>query len=244
MKKRTILSTSVLSSAVAVGAGAILAIAAPLSANAHVSVTPYTAEPGSYALITFTIPNESATATTDKVEVDLPTETPFASVSYVPVAGWDVELVTETLPKPVKVHGGEVTEAVTKVIWTAQPGHAIEDGQLLLLSVSVGPVPDTGQILLPATQTYSDGKVVKWNEKGADAEMPAPVLYVTDTPVASHDADAEVTAATEKEAHGGASTTASAASDPIARGLGISGLVVGAVGIVLAVVFSRRKAAN
>ncbi|TXN31401.1 YcnI family protein [Lacisediminihabitans profunda] len=242
MKKRTILSRSVLTSAVAVGAGAIFAIAAPLAANAHVSVTPYTAEPGSYALITFKIPNESATASTDTVEVDLPTATPFASVSYVPVAGWDVELVTETLPKPVKVDGGEVTKAVTKVVWTAQAGNAIEDGQLQLLSLSVGPVPDTGRILLPATQTYSDGTVVKWSEKGADAEKPAPVLYVTDTPVASHDADAEVTAATTAE-HGGAGTTA-AASDPIARGLGVSGLVVGAVGIVLAVVFSRRRAAN
>ncbi|WP_394771207.1 YcnI family protein [Lacisediminihabitans sp.] len=242
MKKRTTLSSSVLVGSVALGAGALLAIAAPLAASAHVSVTPYTAEPGSYALITFKIPNESATATTDKVEVDLPTATPFASVSYVPVAGWDVELVTETLPKPVKVDGGEVTEAVTKVVWTAQAGHAIQDGQLQLLSLSVGPVPDTGRILLPATQTYSDGRVVKWSEKGADADKPAPVLYVTDTPVASHDADAEVTAATE-EAHGGAGTTASA-SDPIARGLGISGLVVGAVGIVLAVVFSRRRAAN
>jgi uncharacterized protein YcnI len=241
MKKRTILSPSVL--VVAVGAGALLAIAAPLAAGAHVSVTPESAKPGSYALITFTIPNESATATTDRVEVDLPTATPFASVSYVPVAGWDIELVTETLPKPVKVHDAEVTEAVTKVIWTAQPGHAIEDGQLQLLPLSVGPVPDTGRILLPATQTYSDGTVVTWNERGADAEKPAPVLYVTDTPVASHDEDTEVTAATEEETHGGAGTTASA-SDPIARGLGISGLVVGAVGIVLAVVFSRRRAAN
>lgn len=238
MNKRTILSTSV-----ALGAGAILAIAAPLAASAHVSVTPYTAAPGSYAIVTFKIPNESATATTDRVEVDLPTATPFASVNYVPVAGWDVNLVTEKLPKPVKVDGGEVTEAVTKVVWTAQPGNAIKDGQLLLLPLSVGPVPDTGQILLPAIQTYSDGTVVKWSEKGVDAEQPAPVLYVTDTPVASKDADAEVTAATEKEAHGGASAAASVASDPIARGLGISGLVVGAVGIVLAVV-SRRKAAN
>ena len=238
MKKRTILSTSA-----ALGAGALLAIGAPLAANAHVSVTPYTAEPGGYALITFKVPNESAIATTTKVEVDIPTATPFASVSYVPVAGWDVSLVTETLPKPITIEDGVLTEAVTKVIWTAQPGHGIEDGQLQLFPLSVGPVPNTGKILLPAIQTYSDGTVVRWNETGTDAEKPAPVLYVTDTPVASHDADAEVAAATELEAHG---ATAASASEPdvLARGLGISGLVVGAVGIVLAVAFSRRPAAD
>jgi uncharacterized protein YcnI len=236
MKKRTILSTSV-----ALGVGALLALAAPLAASAHVGLTPYTAEPGSYALITFKVPNESATATTEKIEVDIPTGTPFASVSYVPVAGWDVSLVSETLPKPVTIEGGELTKAVTKVIWTAQAGHGIADGQLLLLSLSVGPVPDTGKILLPTTQTYSDGTVVKWNEDGTNSEMPAPVLYVTDPPVVSHDADGEVTVASELEAHGAASATAASSPDVLARGLGIAGLVVGAVGIVLAVAFSRRK---
>lgn len=231
---------------IAIGAGAVLAMAVPLSASAHVTITPYTTEPGSYALITFKVPNESATATTKSIEIDIPTDTPFASVSYVPVPGWDATLVTQTLPKPVKFDGNELTDAVTKVIWTAQPGHEIADGQLQLFPLSVGPVPDTGKILLPTKQTYTDGTVVSWSDKGVDSENPSPVLYVTDAPVASHDADAEVTASTEAEAHRSDGTDAAAVSpsDPVARGLGVGGLVFGAIGIVLAVVTLRRQKSN
>jgi uncharacterized protein YcnI len=229
---------------IAVGAGALLAIALPLSASAHVTITPYTTEPGSYALITVKVPNESATASTKIVEVDIPTNSPFASVSYVPVAGWDVALVTEQLPKPVKLDGNELKEAVTKVIWTAQPGHEIRDGELQLFPLSVGPVPDTGKILLPTTQTYTDGTVVAWSESGTQADHPAPVLYVTDAPVVSHDADAEVTSASQAESLRSTDAASASSSDAVARGLGIGGLVLGAIGVALAVVIMRRTAAS
>lgn len=223
--------------AIAVGAGTLLAIAVPLAASAHVTVTPYTATPGSYALVTFKVPNESGTATTDKVEIDIPGDTAFADVSYVPVPGWTTTMVTSTLSKPIKVEGNELKEAVSKVVFTAESGHGIKDGQLQLFQLSVGQVPDVGRVYLPTTQTYSDGTVEKWDQKGADAEHPSPVLYVNDTPVVSDDSDAEVTAASQAE------LAPQGGTDVVARGIGIGGLVVGAVGIVLAIT-SRRKAAE
>jgi uncharacterized protein YcnI len=221
--------------AIAIGAGVLLAIAVPLAASAHVTITPYGADPGSYAVITFKVPNESSTATTTKLEVDIPTGTPFASVSYVPVPGWSTDLVSETLPKPITIDHNQLTTAVTRVVWTADAGSEIRDGQLQQFPLSVGPVPNTGKIELAATQTYSDGTIVKWNESGPDSAHPAPVLYVNDPPVASNDADAEVTAATIADA------TPPTSADPIARSLGIGGLVVGAIGIVLAVTARRPK---
>ncbi|MDQ1597239.1 MAG: hypothetical protein QOI70_663 [Microbacteriaceae bacterium] len=221
--------------AVAIGAGALLAIAVPIAASAHVTITPYGADPGSYSIITFAVPNESSSATTTKLEVDIPTGTPFASVSYIPVSGWSTDLVSETLPKPVTIDHNQLTTAVTRVIWTADAGSEIRDGQLRQFSLSVGPVPNTGKIRLPATQTYSDGTVVRWNESGSNSQHPAPVLYVNDAPVASTDADAEVTAAMVADA------TPPASGDPIARALGIGGLVVGTIGIVLAVTARRPR---
>ena len=91
----------------AIGAGVLLVLAAPLSASAHVSVDPGQAAAGSYAVITVKVPNESETAGTDRVVLNLPTDTPFASVSYVPVAGWTAKLNRETLPTPVKVGDGD-----------------------------------------------------------------------------------------------------------------------------------------
>ncbi|HEY0258302.1 MAG TPA: YcnI family protein [Lacisediminihabitans sp.] len=230
----------VLKTSITIGAGALLALTLPLAASAHVTITPNTAPAGSYSLITFKVPTESATATTTRLEVDIPAATPFSSVSYVPVAGWTTQLVTERLPKPVPVAGNELTEAVTKVIWTAQPGFDIKQGQLQLFPLSVGSVPKTGRIVLSALQTYSDGSVVSWTQTGSGAEHPAPVLYVDDAPpVAASASTPGPTVSAEPVA---AATTGS--SDTLARGLGVGGLVVGAVGIVLAVVATRRRTAD
>ena len=229
----------------AIGAGALLAIAAPLSANAHVTVTPDQAEPGGYTVITVKVPNESVSAATVRVELTIPAETPFASVTYVPVPGWTAELVKTTFDEPVVSDRGEITEAVTKVIWTAEPGSELVDGQLQLFPLSVGPVPDTGSIVLKADQVYSDGEVVSWSEEGEDAQHPAPVLYVNDAPQGhSHEADstedADETAGADHEAV--TASEAAAGGDALARGFGIGGLVVGIVGVVIAGLSWRRAA--
>lgn len=218
--------------ATALAAGVALALAAPLAASAHVTIDPGQATPGSYTLITVKVPNESETATTNRVEVSLPTDTPFTSVRYVPVAGWTAQLVRTTLPEPVTVGESEITEAVTSVIWTAQPGAEIAAGQLQLFPLSLGPVPDTGSISLPADQGYTDGTTVSWNETGEDAEHPAPVLYVNDAPADDHHGGAEVVV----------DDPATGSSDVLARVLGIGGLIVGVVGLVLAFTFRRSSA--
>ena len=217
----------------AIAAGLLLAVAAPLSASAHVTINPGQATAGSYTVVTVKVPNESETATTNRVELSLPTDTPFTSVRYVPVAGWTAQLVTSTLPQPVKIGDTTVTEAVTSVVWTADPGSEIASGQLQLFPLSLGPVPDTGSVRLPADQGYSDGSTVSWNEDGETAEHPAPVLYINDAPPADeHGAMAPAVDATP------AATTAPA-DDILARVLGIGGLVVGVVGIVIAVAARR-----
>jgi len=237
MKKSTIgVST-------AIGAGLLLALAAPLSASAHVTIDPGQAEPGSYTVVTVKVPNESDTASTNRVAVTLPSDTPFTSVRYVPVAGWTAELVTTTLPEPVTVGESTITEAVTSVVWTATAGSEIGAGQLQLFPLSLGPVPDTGSVALPAEQGYTDGTTVAWDESGDDAEHPAPVLYINDAPAADHHGTATHDATAEVAAEGG--VTAAAASDGsgdvLARVLGIGGLVVGAVGIVMAVTARRTR---
>jgi len=227
---------STLAVSATLGAALLVAITAPLAASAHVTLTSNTAEAGSYTLLTFKVPNESATATTDKVEVHLPTDTPFASVSYVPTPGWDTQLVTTTLPSPVKVGESEITDAVTSVVFTASDGVGVADGQLQLFTISVGPVPDVDSVPLTVSQTYTDDSVVEWADTSADAEEPAPVLYVNATPPSDHHGGATV------EAHDESTASADADSgDVLARVLGIAGLVVGVVGIVVAVT-TRRSA--
>ncbi|MFB7845330.1 YcnI family protein [Microbacterium sp. NPDC056052] len=229
---------------VGLAAGAVLALAAPLAASAHVTATPNQAEAGSWTYVTFRVPNESATASTVKLEIHLPADTPFTSVSYQPTAGWTGSAAKTALPTPVKVEGNTISEATTEVTFTADAG-GIAPGQFQTFTLSLGPVPDTGRIVIPATQTYSDGKVVEWSATPEDAAKddslePAPVVWVNDAPPADH--------------HGGATaTTAPAASAQVpadgqgglALGLSIAALVVAAGGALLGgFALGRRKKAG
>ena len=231
----------------AVAAATALALATPLAASAHVTFDENTAAPGSYALLTLKAPNESPTAATTSLTLHLPTDTPFTSVRTVPVAGWTAEIVRETLPEPVVSGDVTLTEAVTRVVWTADAGVGLHDGELGLFPVSLGPVPEVGSIVMPVDQRYDDGTVVSWAETEDGAAHPAPVLYVTDAPPAGGHhggSDADDHAGDDHDGDEAAAPAAEtgASVDVLARVLGIAGLLVGAVGVVLALAWRRRAA--
>ena len=220
-----------------------LVLVAPLTASAHVTIDDDTADPGDYALVTFKVPNESESAATTGLTIQLPSDTPFTSVRYVPIAGWTTELVTTTLPEPVAFGEGEITEAVTSVVITAEPGAELSGRELGLFTLSLGAVPEVGSIAFPTEQRYSDGTTVSWSE-AADGEHPAPLLFVTDAPVEHEHAGAPV-AGVEGATDVDHSTAPDAATDPFARTLGIVGIVIGLAGIAVAAaaVLRRGKAA-
>jgi uncharacterized protein YcnI len=216
----------------------------PLAASAHVTATPNQAEAGSWTYVTFRVPNESTTASTVKLEIHLPADTPFTSVSYQPTAGWTGTAAKTALPKPVKVEGNTISEATTEVTFTADAG-GIAPGQFQTFTLSLGPVPDTGRIVIPATQTYSDGKVVEWSATPEDAAKddtlePAPVLWVNDAPPADHHGGATATTAPAASAQAPAD-----AQGGLALGLSIAALVVAAGGALLGgFALGRRKKAD
>lgn len=230
---------------VGLAAGAALALAAPLAASAHVTVNPNTATPGSYATVNFRVPTESETASTVRLEVTLPTDTPLSAVLVQPVAGWTATVEKGALPAPVEVDGNTLTDAALKIVWQADPGVGIGQDQFQIFSAVLGPVPDTGHLVLPAAQTYSDGEVVDWaatpDEVAADDTLePAPVLYVNDAPPSGEHSHSHGTASAAPAME---DATAAAPSDSsgIALGLSIAALVVAAAGAVLgALAFTRR----
>ena len=229
-------------------AGAVLALGAPLAASAHVTVNPDTATPGSYATVNFRVPTESETAFTVKVEVTLPTDTPLSAVLVEPVAGWTATVEKGALPAPVEVDGNTISDAALKIVWQADPGVGIGQDQFQIFSAVLGPVPDTGHLVLPAEQTYSDGEVVDWaatpDEVAADDTLePAPVLYINDAPpTEEHSHGTSTTASSGGDDHSSeASAEAGDSSSGIALGLSIAALVVAAAGAVLgALAFARR----
>ena len=237
--RRTALRAAAVTTA---AAGILLAAAVP--AFAHVTAQPGTAQQGGYTVITMRVPNESDTAGTTKLEVTFPTDHPITSARTTPQAGWTAEVTKGALPAPVTVNGKQVTQGVLKVTWTAQPGTRIGPNQFVDFPLSLGPLPTgTDTLVLPATQTYDDGKVVAWNEptpaNGEEPEHPAPTVTLT-------------AAAGEGHGHGGAAAAADeggsvGTTDTTARWLGGIGLLMGALGLGLgggAVLRGRRAPKN
>jgi uncharacterized protein YcnI len=153
------------------------------AASAHVTVVPSSVQKGGFGILSFSVPSEKDDANTVKLEVTLPTKSPIPFVSVKPMTGWTIATEKTKLAKPVRTDDGDVTEAVSKITWTATAG-GLEPGQFDLFTISAGPLPTKGsKIVFKALQTYSDGDVVRWIEptvKGTpEPEFPAPTLTLT-----------------------------------------------------------------
>ncbi|WP_234434313.1 YcnI family protein [Streptomyces sp. NRRL F-5126] len=237
------------------------------TASAHVTVHPEgDAVKGGSAVVDFKVPNERDNATTTKLEVDFPTDTPLASVMPEPVPGWKIDITKSKLSKPVELYGSKVTEAVSKVTWTADKSSGgsaaggIPVGEFQLFPVSVATLPkNADQVTFKALQTYSNNEVVRWIEvqkPGApEPENPAPTLKLTAAPAADSGSgssakgssgSSSASNASDSSGKSGtaqASSSASDGSDTLARVLGIVGIVIGAAGVACGVLIGRRRSA-
>jgi periplasmic copper chaperone A len=220
----------------AAAAAVVLAVAGP--AAAHVTVNPGTATQGAWTKVTFRVPTESDTLSTTKVEVNLPTDSPIASVSLKPVPGWTAATVMSKLATPVTTDDGTLTEAITKITWTASGDAAIKPGQFQEFDVSLGPLPAKDQVVFKALQTYSDGSVVRWIDEpatdGTSPEHPAPVLTLTAAGAAASGAPVPAAAAAPESADGGSGAGGGSSA------WGVAGLVAGLAALVLGLLAYRR----
>jgi periplasmic copper chaperone A len=231
--------------AVVVPAGAALAlVAAP--AAAHVTVSSPDAAPGGYGKLVFRVPNETDDAATVKLQVRLPADAPFASVSTKPHPGWNVRVQNAKLAEPVEVGDLTLTEAARTVTWTAQPGNGVEPGEFDEFELSVGPIADDATSLaFPTVQTYDDGEVVRWTqptpEGGAEPEHPAPVLDLTGAADGHSDGDEAAMRVASEAQSDDADSAAADDTDAVARTLAVGGLVVGVVALGSSLVGRRRE---
>jgi len=203
-------------------------------AGAHVHVDAEDPAPGAAAVLTFRVPNESDTGSpTTALSVALPNLT---SVSTAVMPGWTVRLDRDPAAGTVR-----------SVTWTADPGGGVGRDQFGLF-VLRATMPQADSVSFPATQTYADGTVVRWDQPplpgGAEPEHPAPELALNPAAGgmgAEHDHPAPTAPATSAAPSAPAAAAAPAARpDNVARGLAGGALLVAALGVVIALV--RRRA--
>ena len=214
----------------AVAVAIVLVAASP--AFAHVTVDPATAPQGAEITLGFRVPNEMDDAGTVRIQIFFPSDHPILGVDPQSVPGWRDTIHTSELNPPVQTDDGLLTDYVSEVDWAGgpiQPGH-FQEFYVLAQSLPTG----TDQVVFKALQTYSNGTVVRWidpvSSANPDPANPTPILHLT-APVSQTGGQAVAPA--------GASS-----SDSTARTIGIIGLVIGALGLgvaVWALLLVRRK---
>jgi uncharacterized protein YcnI len=166
---------------IGVGAAVAAVLALPGIAQAHVTVQPGTVEGGDFSVVAFRVPNERDDASTTQLRISLPKDQPIGSVQTTPMPGWKVSTVTRHLDKPIEMFGEQLDTVVSEVTWTATGG-GISPDQFQDFNLSLGQLPESGELVFNVLQTYSSGEKVNWNEVAADPsvepEHPAPILTI------------------------------------------------------------------
>ena len=144
-----------------VASAAVALMLVPTLAWAHVGVEVDNARPGATAAYTVSVPNESETATTDRIEVQIPEGVQVQD--FRPGRGWTMRLDDDVLV----IEGG-----------------AIDPGERRDFRFTATNPAEQGEVSFPAIQLYSDGEEVRWvGEEGSD--RPAPTVVFEGRPVAT-----------------------------------------------------------
>ena len=231
--------------AVGLAGGAVVALALP--ASAHVTLHSYEAQQGgSDALIQIRTPNEEDNATT-QLEVDFPVDTPLIGLYVEPTPGWQFQVTTSNLPKPVTNGDGTFTQYISKVVWS---GGAIPVGGYVDFNIDVSDLPNVPMIEVKAIQTYSNGDIVRWiDPPDATPTPPHPAPTLDLTPAPSGTASSTTSAAPASSGTQGAAAPtvpvkglATTSDVNGAKTVSIVALVVGIVGLLAAgALFMTRR---
>lgn len=206
--------------------GVALALAVPLMAGAHVSVSPDELAPGDHGVLTFSFAHGCGTSPTTALRITMPEG--LTSVAPTLDGDWTIQ---------VERGDDGLVSAVTYTALTPVPTDLRG-----AVSMSVGldeKTPDT--LAFPVVQQCVEG-ATEWTqlaEEGEDPhalDAPAPVVTVTDGAGEAHGAHGDAESSTPE------ATTAAAAADPLGIALGAGGLLAGAAALVVAVLAYRRRA--
>jgi periplasmic copper chaperone A len=215
------------------------------TASAHVSVSSTDAAPGGYGKVTFRVPDESDTASTVALRIQIPEEAAMTSLRTQPMPGWTVTRTTTDLAEPLQFQGETITSYASVIEFRATAGGGIGPGEFQEFALSGGPFPEVDRLTFPAVQIYSDGSETAWIEPSvegqAEPEHPAPVLDLAADATAG---SSGVTGSAGSAEAGHSHDTAGSSPGGVALFLAILALLVGIGGAVLGWRANRRTVSS
>jgi len=220
-----------------IAAGALIA---PASAAAHISLHPNTVPAGAFATLDVRVPGEQEGAHVTKVDTLFPQG--FVGVDYENVPGWTAKIIETKLATPIKEDGETINSEVSQIIWTwTGPLGRVDNGQFINFPLSLAiPQDATGKALeFKTIETYSNGQVDHWIDPSLTAEHPAPRINITAKGGVIEDIAGDEAGPTAGQT--GTSRPAAVTQTPAAvkasggasKGLAITALILGALGLVI-----------
>jgi len=216
--------------------GGVTALAAPTAAQAHVSASSTSTAAGSYAIVAFSVPHGCEDSATQVVTIDLPETILSVTPTVNPL--WSVAKVTAALDEPIESAPGTdpVAERIGQVVYTSTAGglpDGFRDTFELALQLPTGEAGDV--IEFPVTQTCTEGSVI-W--EGDD--VPSVTLTAATADDHAHGEMVDLAKSSEGQSVELApASTTDQGVDPVARIIGVGGIIAGIIG-VSAAVFTRR----
>ena len=205
--------------------GAVLALAIPSMAGAHVGVSPDELVAGDHGVLTFSFSHGCENSPTTALRISMPDG--LASVAPTMDGDWSID---------VERGDDGLVSAVTYTALTPVPTDLRG-----AVSMSVGLDESTPESLaFPVVQQCVEG-ATEWTqlaengEDPHDLDAPAPVVTVTEAPADAHGEHGATADADEKP-------STSTATDPLGIALGAGGLLAGLTALVVAVLAYRRRA--
>jgi periplasmic copper chaperone A len=226
-------------------------LAAPAAAQAHISLHPNTIPAGAFVTLDVRVPGEQEGAYAYKIDMLVPPG--FTQIDTQNVPGWSVEKIVTKPAAPIQTDEGPVDEEVSQIVWTGDRSKLgrLENGSFIQFPLSIAmPGNIAGQSLAFKTvQYYSNGKVVHWI--GApSAEFPAPTVNITakggviedvaggeagPTPGETPSSSGTTTAAPASAGSSGGASQGASTPQGASKGLAITALALGALGLVAGV---------
>ena len=133
----------------------------PAVALAHAVVFPKTSKPGAYEKYVLRVPNERDVPT---IRVELHFPTGLRVVSFGDVAGWKLQVLTDT------------AQQITGAVWT---GVLPKERFVEFPFVAVNP-KDSTSLAWPTYQTYEGGERVEWTSPDTASKTPVSSTVVSD----------------------------------------------------------------
>jgi periplasmic copper chaperone A len=219
---------------------AVTTLASPAAAQAHISLHPNTIPAGAFVTLDVRVPGEQEGAYAYKVDMLIPPG--FTGIDTQNVPGWSVKKIITKPASPIQTDEGPVDEEVSQIVWTGDRSKLgrLENGTFIQFPLSIAmPSNIAGQSLaFKAIQYYSNGKVIHWIGPPS-AEFPAPTVNITAKGGVIEDVAGGEAGPTPGQTPAGQSGTATAASagssGGASKGLAITALVVGALGLIVGI---------